>query len=123
VKESGTIFAIPTYGFLVVVFLMIGWGLLRLLIGPPPVAESAQFGITASHHAVGAAVLLLGLRAFGQRCTALTGVEAVSNGVPSFRPRKAVTNVPWHLRSSDRQERADIAELQAADAGRRITET
>jgi amino acid transporter len=89
VKESGTIFALPTYGFIAVVFLMIGWGFLRLLSGRPPVAESAQFGITATHQAAGAAVLLLGLRAFAQGCTALTGVEAVSNGVPSFRPPKS----------------------------------
>ena len=89
VKESGTVFAIPTYGFIAVVFLMIGWGFWRLLFGQAPVAESAQFGITASHQAAGAAVLLLGLRAFAQGCTALTGVEAVSNGVPHFRPPKS----------------------------------
>jgi amino acid transporter len=89
VKESGTVFAIPTYGFIAVVFLMIGWGFLRLVFGQPPVAESAQFGITASQHAAGAAALLLALRAFAQGCTALTGVEAVSNGVPNFRPPKS----------------------------------
>jgi amino acid transporter len=89
VRESGTVFAIPTYGFMAVVFLMIGWGFWRLLFGQAPVAESAQFGITASHQAAGAAVLLLGLRAFSQGCTALTGVEAVSNGVPHFRPPKS----------------------------------
>jgi len=89
VKESGTVFAIPTYGFIAVVFLMIGWGFWRLLFGQAPVAESAQFGITASHQTAGAAVLLLGLRAFAQGCTALTGVEAVSNGVPHFRPPKS----------------------------------
>jgi len=89
VKESGTVFAVPTYGFIAVIFLMIGWGLCQLLFGRPPVAESAQFGITASHQAAGAAVLLLALRAFAQGCTALTGVEAVSNGVPNFRPPKS----------------------------------
>src|SRR5829696_3998053 len=89
VKESGTVFAIPTYGFIAVVFLMISWGFWRLLFGQAPVAESAPFGITASHQAAGAAVLLLGLRAFAQGCTALTGVEAVSNGVPHFRPPKS----------------------------------
>jgi amino acid transporter len=89
VKESGTIFAIPTYGFIVVVFLMIGWGFWRLLFGQAPVAESAPSGITASHQAPGAAVLVLGLQAFAQGCTALTGVEAVSNGVPHFQPPKS----------------------------------
>jgi amino acid transporter len=89
VKESGTIFAIPTYGFIAVVFAMIAWGGLRMLFGHVPMAESATFSIAASQRATGAAALLLGLRAFSQGCTALTGVEAVSNGVPSFRPPKS----------------------------------
>ena len=82
VKESGTIFAIPTYGFIAVVFGMIGWGFWRMLSGDAPVAESASFAIAPSHSVVGVAVVLIALRAFAQGCTALTGVEAVSNGVP-----------------------------------------
>src|SRR6266545_3520430 len=89
VKESGTVFAIPTYGFIAVVFAMIGWGAFRLAAGDVPRAESASFGITSVHSVVGAAALLLGLRAFSQGCTALTGVEAVSNGVPNFKPPKS----------------------------------
>jgi amino acid transporter len=89
IKESGTVFAIPTYGFIAVVFGMIGWGFWRLLTGPAPVAESASFGIAPSHSLAGAVVVLIGLRAFAQGCTALTGVEAVSNGVPSFKPPKS----------------------------------
>ena len=89
VKESGTIFAIPTYGFILMVFAMLGWGAVRFATGNAPVAESAGFGIRAEHQVVGLAVVLLGLRAFAQGCTALTGVEAVSNGVPSFKPPKA----------------------------------
>jgi amino acid transporter len=89
VKESGTVFAIPTYGFVAVVFVMIGWGLLHLATGARPTAESASFGIHPVHSAAGAAVLLLALRAFSQGCTALTGVEAVSNGVPNFKPPKS----------------------------------
>ena len=85
VKESGTVFALPTYGFIALVFTMIGWGFWRILQGDLPLAESASFGITASHSAAGAAAILLALRAFAQGCTALTGVEAVSNGVPNFR--------------------------------------
>ena len=68
---------------------MIGWGFWRLLTGAAPVAESASFAITPSHSVAGAAVVLIALRAFAQGCTALTGVEAVSNGVPSFRPPKS----------------------------------
>ena len=89
VKESGTVFALPTYGFITVVFLMIGWGFWRILSGDMPLAESADFGIAASHSVGGAAVVFLALRAFAQGCTALTGVEAVSNGVPNFRHPKA----------------------------------
>jgi amino acid transporter len=89
VKESGTVFAVPTYGFVAVVFAMIGWGAFRAVTGNAPRAESASFGIHPVHSAAGAAVLLLALRAFSQGCTALTGVEAVSNGVPNFKPPKS----------------------------------
>jgi amino acid transporter len=88
VKESGTVFAIPTYGFIAVVFGMIGWGLWRMITGDAPVAESASFAI-ASHSVAGVAIVLIALRAFAQGCTALTGVEAVSNGVPNFKPPKS----------------------------------
>src|SRR3954451_15382702 len=84
-KESGTVFAVPTYGFIAVVFVMIGVGVYRAVTTAVPVAESASFSIAPVHSAVGAAVLLLALRAFSQGCTALTGVEAVSNGVPNFK--------------------------------------
>src|SRR5262249_26269754 len=86
---SGTIFAIPTYGFIAVVFAMIGWGVLRIATGHRPVAESASFGIERAQHFAGLALLLLALRAFSQGCTALTGVEAVSNGVPHFKEPKS----------------------------------
>jgi amino acid transporter len=89
-KESGTVFAIPTYGFIAVTFLMIGWGGLRAATGDAPVAESASFTISPTHHVAGVAVLLLALRAFSQGCTALTGVEAVSNGVPYFKAPKSL---------------------------------
>ena len=89
VKESGTAFAIPTYGFIFVVMTMIAVGFARILAGDPPVAESAPFGISATTQASGLAVVLLAMRAFASGCTALTGVEAVSNGVPNFRPPKS----------------------------------
>jgi amino acid transporter len=89
VRESGRAFAIPTYGFVVSVFLMVAVGLLRTLAGHTPRAESASLTVHASHGTAGAAVLLLALRAFAQGCTALTGVEAVSNGVPNFRRPKS----------------------------------
>jgi amino acid transporter len=89
VKESGRAFAVPTYGFVASVFLMVGVGLFRTLTGHPPTAESASLTVHASHGTAGAAALLLAFRAFAQGCTALTGVEAVSNGVPNFKRPKS----------------------------------
>jgi amino acid transporter len=88
VRESGTLFAIPTYGFIVSVYLMLGVGFFRVLQGQAPLAESADFGFRSEQLLGGALVILL-LRAFASGCTSLTGVEAVSNGVPTFREPKA----------------------------------
>jgi amino acid transporter len=89
VKESGRIFAIPTYGFVASVLLMLAVGIARGVAGHPVVAASASYHVLPAANPVGAAVLLLVLRAFASGCTALTGVEAVSNGVPSFRKPKS----------------------------------
>jgi len=89
VRESGTAFAIPTYGFIASVFLMLAVGGYRTVIGDAPVAESANVGVAAQHQVSGLLLVALVLRAFSSGCTALTGVEAVSNGVPNFRPPKA----------------------------------
>ena len=86
VRESGTLFAIPTYGFLVSVLLLVAGPSGSL--GRAPVAESAGFGLPPEHQPALALVILV-LRAFASGCTALTGVEAVSNGVPTFRAPKA----------------------------------
>jgi len=80
VKESGTLFAIPTYGFVVAIFVMIGTGLMRCM-GDCPVAESAGREL----HPETAITLVLILRAFAAGTTALTGVEAIADGVPAFR--------------------------------------
>ena len=88
-KESGTVFAIPTYGFVLCIFLMIGLGLVKTFTGDAPVAESAPIGIEAEQHVTGLLLGALLLRAFASGCTALTGVEAVSNGVPGFKKPKA----------------------------------
>jgi amino acid transporter len=89
VKESGSVFAVPTYGFVASVFLMLGIGLAQTLSGHAPVAESAAISIRADEHATGLLLIALVLRAFASGCTALTGVEAVSNGVPNFKPPKS----------------------------------
>jgi amino acid transporter len=92
IKEAGTTFAAPTYLFMTGVFLMIGTGLIRLIVGSKPVAESAHYGIHVQPGYGSPGVLVLGflvLRAFSSGCTALTGVEAIANGVPAFKPPKS----------------------------------
>lgn len=87
VRESSKAFAIPTYVFIASIFLMIVTGLVQTLLGHPPVAESAAYGVKTAGIAQAATILLL-LRAFSSGCSALTGVEAVANGVPAFRTPK-----------------------------------
>ncbi|NEA54044.1 APC family permease [Streptomyces sp. SID13666] len=91
-RESGRAFAAPTYLFIAGVLIMCATGLFRWLVGDAPVAESAAYGITpepGDTNLAGLALLMLGLRAFSSGCTALTGVEAISNGVPAFRKPKS----------------------------------
>lgn len=87
VREASLLFALPTYVFIGSVAVMIVVGLVRTLLGDPPVASSAEFAVQAEE-LTQAAVILLVLRAFSSGCSALTGVEAVSNGVPAFRKPK-----------------------------------
>jgi len=89
VKESGTAFAVPTYGFVACVLTMLGLGVAETLRGRAPVAESAHYATVSPGHLGGLVLLVLVLRAFASGCTALTGVEAVSNGVPGFRKPKS----------------------------------
>jgi amino acid transporter len=89
VRESGTVFAIPTYCFIGVVVLMIIWGLTRFGLGHQLRAESAGYHIPDAHQYTGLLLVFLLLRAFSSGCTALTGVEAISNGVPAFRKPKS----------------------------------
>ncbi|MFF2505839.1 APC family permease [Streptomyces sp. NPDC058067] len=91
VKESGSLFAIPTYVFVVGVFIMIAWGAFRgLVLGDTMRAPTADFHIRAEQQGIaGFALVFLLLRAFSSGCAALTGVEAVSNGVPAFRKPKS----------------------------------
>jgi amino acid transporter len=89
VRESGTGFAIPTYCFIGVVMLMIIWGGVRLALGQHLQAESAGYAIKSTGAFAGLALIFLVLRAFSSGCTALTGVEAISNGVPAFKPPKS----------------------------------
>ncbi|MFD9739180.1 APC family permease [Umezawaea sp. NPDC059074] len=90
-RESGTAFAIPTYAFMIGILLMIGWGLFRVFVlGDVMHAESSTVEIRAEDdHLMGLAFVFLVLRAFSSGCAALTGVEAISNGVPAFRKPKS----------------------------------
>ncbi|MBC7374999.1 MAG: APC family permease, partial [Frankiales bacterium] len=93
IKESGRLFAIPTYAFVVVVLFMVGLGLSKYFFTDGGLqAESA--GLTlAPEEGYGTlgtlGIVFLALRAFSSGCTALTGVEAIANGVPAFRAPKA----------------------------------
>jgi amino acid transporter len=94
VRESGTLFAIPTYLFMVAILGMSAVGLLRALFGDLPQVESAGLEVQAttpfdSQGLTGLAWAFLLLRAFSSGCAALTGVEAISNGVPAFRVPKS----------------------------------
>ncbi|MDE3193806.1 MAG: APC family permease [Chloroflexota bacterium] len=84
IRESGTIFALPTYAYLVAIFGMLAFGLFRMATGTLP-AYSAPPEWRAAHGAEALGILLI-LRAFASGSVALTGVEAVSNGIPAFRP-------------------------------------
>ncbi len=87
VRESGRVFAVPTYFFIVIMFLLILTGLARLLLWHPP-ATRAPSPTTAPAAVQGLTAFLI-LRAFASGCTALTGVEAISDGVPVFKPPEA----------------------------------
>lgn len=87
VRESGTLFAIPTYGFVLIFLALITVGLVRLATGTlNPVDAQA---VAAAESGAQALTLFLILRAFASGCTALTGVEAISNGIPAFRQPEA----------------------------------
>jgi amino acid transporter len=90
VKESGTLFAIPTYAFVAAVLGTVAWGAVRAWVLDDDMrAPTAGFDILPEQTGLGAfAMGFLLLRAFSSGCAALTGVEAISNGVPAFRQPK-----------------------------------
>ncbi|MDO8622426.1 MAG: APC family permease, partial [bacterium] len=83
VRESGKLFTIPTYAFIAAFFALIGYGVWRHVMGTFPVlAPPVDALVPSTGMAVG---VLLMLRAFASGCTAMTGIEATSNGVPAFQ--------------------------------------
>ncbi len=90
VKESGAVFAFPTYAFVAAILLMIGSGLVRCATGGCPSASSQHVGAIAdlARHAAPLGIFVI-LHAFSSGSTALTGVEAISNGVQAFKRPQA----------------------------------
>ncbi len=82
VRESGTIFALPTYLFLGSALLLVAIGAVRTMLGMPPhVTDVAPLAVRPETFGI-----LLVARAFADGCSAMTGTEAVANGVPAFKP-------------------------------------
>ncbi|MCW2800649.1 MAG: DNA-binding protein [Aeromicrobium sp.] len=92
-KESGRAFAVPTYLFMISIIMMGIWGYSRYLSGNLPHVASAKYTIEPSaqfaNGFTGVAMVFLLARAFSSGCAALTGVEAISNGVPAFQKPKS----------------------------------
>jgi len=95
IRESGTIFAIPTYGFILVFAALIVVGFARLAMGHDLHAEPPESAVEFGTQGI---TWFLILRAFSSGCAALTGVEAISNGIPAFQkpePKNAQTTLVW----------------------------
>ncbi|MHC5797876.1 APC family permease [Lacisediminihabitans sp. FW035] len=88
VAESSKAFALPTYLFIASTGVMIVTGLVRAALGDTPIAASSAFTVKDPASLTQIAFILLLLRAFASGCSALTGVEAVANGVQAFRRPK-----------------------------------
>jgi amino acid transporter len=102
VKESGKVFAVPTYFFLVNMVVLMAWGFSRLSLGHLPTLSLHRAGLVkvgaAGNGLFMGAALFVVLRAFASGGAAVTGVEAISNGVPAFREpswRNARTTLVW----------------------------
>ncbi|WP_241683082.1 APC family permease [Actinomadura sp. J1-007] len=87
-KEAGVAFAVPTYLFMFAIGSMLLWGVTRLAFGTELKAETAGYELHGGEDVAGFALVFLLLRAFSSGCAALTGVEAISNGVPAFKKPK-----------------------------------
>lgn len=89
-RESARLLAVPVYGFVLGILIMGIWALVRTLRGDDLRAPSASYDLHSDGPSpTGLLLVLLVLRAFASGCTALTGTEAIANGVPAFRKPKA----------------------------------
>jgi amino acid transporter len=99
VREAGTLFAAPSYAFIFSFLCLIVYGLLRYYMNPgiAPVTNEIDVKMAEGYHAHPLNLLLL-LGAFANGCAALTGIEAISNGVQAFKPpesKNAATTLSW----------------------------
>jgi len=99
VREAGSLFAAPSYAFIFSFLALIGYGLVRYYFSPGivPVPNDADLKIAEGYQAHPLSLLLL-LGAFANGCAALTGIEAISNGVQAFKQpesRNAATTLSW----------------------------
>ena len=95
-RESGTLFAVPTYGFVAILGATLAFGALKTVFSDDPNLFATGEPTKQPQHAAEALTLLLVLRAFAAGCSALTGVEAISNGVQAFQkpePQNARTTM------------------------------
>jgi amino acid transporter len=105
VRESGLAFSVPTYVFIAIMLALIGTGLVRLWTGhdlAPPAGAVHVNPVSAAQHGgmmpVGLALAFLLMRGFAEGCAAMTGTEAISNGITAFRhpaPRNAAATLGW----------------------------
>ncbi|MDA3022194.1 MAG: APC family permease [Actinomycetota bacterium] len=89
VRDSGLLFAIPTYFFIASIFVMLGAAIFRIAMGTNIEAESANWEVVPEASFAGVALIFLLARSFSSGATAITGVEAIANGVPTFRKPKS----------------------------------
>lgn len=84
IRESGQIFAVPTYFFILSILTLLAVGFFKVVTGTAVPLDAGDSPVNPAQ--LGALSTFLVLRAFSNGCTALTGVEAISNGVPAFEP-------------------------------------
>src|SRR5690349_1900886 len=90
VRESGKVFAVPTYFFIVNMVILLGWGIYQMMLGHLHTASTHTAGLVHFGHSVPTALFFgastyVVMHAFASGGAAVTGVEAISNGVPAFR--------------------------------------
>ena len=102
VKESGRLFAIPTYGFITCLMILLAIGFTRWIFAAPvvidPTEAQVHIALTRATNLSGLVFIWVFMRAYSAGCTALTGVEAISNGVTAFKDpagKNAAKTMVW----------------------------